>query len=160
MEEISLVNEISFLKENNEAILREYGGFVACIVDIHEGLKRIMAGDPRETCSHSEEMGVLWLRVAENLMKISKNLGSKIFEKDFLIFPIENVVALYREKSKQEEEGVGGTKSRLIYVFSEQIPVNKFKIVNQNIASTFQGFISCAHSAIISFAEYLQRTVF
>jgi len=75
MEEISLVNEISFLKENNEAILREYGGFVACVVDIYEALKGIVAGDSRETCGNSEEMGALWLRVAENLIKISKNLG-------------------------------------------------------------------------------------
>ena len=69
-------------------------------------------------------------------------------------------MALSREKLKQEEEGLGGGTSRLIYVFSEQIPVNKFKNLNQNIASIFQGFISCAYSAITNFAEYLQRSVF
>lgn len=69
-------------------------------------------------------------------------------------------MALSREKLKQEEEGLGGGTCRLIYVFSEQIPVNKFKNLNQNIASVFQGFISCVHSAITNFAEYLQRSVF
>jgi len=151
-EEISLVNDISFLKENNERILQEFRGFVTCIVNIHQALKEMMGDSFRKTCSNSEVIGVLWLKVAENLMKISKNL--------------ENMVALYREKLKQEEDGIDtlneeeGKKNhrRLVYMFKEQIPVNKFRNINQNIANIFQGFATCIHSAIISFAEYLERS--
>lgn len=73
-------------------------------------------------------------------------------------------MALYREKLKHEEEGIenksDNSSSRLVYVFKEQIPVNKFKNINQNIANIFQGFASCTHSALTSFAEYLQKSVF